>query len=329
MKSAVAAVGVIAVSASLVAGCGSSSSKGASSSGGMTTVNVAYVPLGLFAPLYVAQKKGYFAANGIKVDLNKVTSGQDAIPLAASGKEDVVIGGFSAGLFSSINAGLDIKVVGSMNVADGSTTNAPSQIVVGKNSGITSVAQLKGKKIAVLAGPGGAGAFILGEILKSANLTIKDVTMVNLTSSDMPAAVASGSVDAAVASWPYTTQITSAGGTAIAVPPSGLASGGVVYGGSFAKNTKVATAFMHALQEASRDLQGDYRTNSALVADISAYTGQPVSSIKSAPYNVWEPTLAPLPQQLENMQNIWIAAGALSYSSPIESSKYVNTSFTG
>ncbi|MFC6714260.1 ABC transporter substrate-binding protein [Branchiibius cervicis] len=327
MKSTLAVVLVATVATSVLTGCGGSSDD-SSSAGGSSTVKVAYVPLGLFAPLYVAQEKGYFKQKGITVQLDKVTSGQDAIPLAAAGKEDVVIGGFSAGLFSSVQSGLNIKVVGSMNVADGSTENTPTSLVVTKESGINSLSDMKGKKVAVLAGPGGAGAFILGQILKPAGLSVNDVTMVNIKSSDMPAAAQSGSVDAAMASYPYNLQIANKGGSNLAVPPKGLTSGGVVYGGDFAKNTKTATDFMAALQMASKDLQGDYRKNSELLGYIGKYTGESTSSLKTAPYNTWEPRLQPLPDQLTAMQEVWISSGALKYSTPIPAAKYVDDSFT-
>ncbi|MGH3585456.1 MAG: ABC transporter substrate-binding protein, partial [Pseudonocardia sp.] len=71
------------------------------------TVNVGVVQLPIFAPIFVADAKGYFADEGLTVNVQNVKSGQDAIPLAASGKLDAVLAGFSAGMFSAIQSGLD------------------------------------------------------------------------------------------------------------------------------------------------------------------------------------------------------------------------------
>ena len=84
--------------------------------GELQDVTVGIVQLPIFAPIYVAEAKGYFEDEGIDVNLENVKSGQDAIPLAASGQIDVVAAGFAAGFFSAIDTGLEVTVVGSMGV---------------------------------------------------------------------------------------------------------------------------------------------------------------------------------------------------------------------
>jgi sulfonate transport system substrate-binding protein len=67
-------------------------------------------------------------------------------------------------------------------------------VLVPKGSSITSIQQLKGKKIAY--GSGSSGNYNLLTVLTAAGLTTKDVTMVNLQPADALAAFTSGSVDA-------------------------------------------------------------------------------------------------------------------------------------
>ena len=64
-------------------------------SGPVQTVKIAHAPSLLFAPLYVAIEKGYFAEQGIEVSLETVTAGQDAMALTANNQLDATVAGFS------------------------------------------------------------------------------------------------------------------------------------------------------------------------------------------------------------------------------------------
>jgi len=109
---------LIALGASgVLAACGSTSSSTSTSTSTTaspvtTNVTVAYVPIPLFDPLYIAMAKGYFAKEHINVHLTVVSSGQSATALAATNRVQVVLGGFSAGMFDAIKQGLNFKVVG-------------------------------------------------------------------------------------------------------------------------------------------------------------------------------------------------------------------------
>jgi sulfonate transport system substrate-binding protein len=67
-------------------------------------------------------------------------------------------------------------------------------ILVGPGKSITSIRQLRGKKIGFEAGT--ADQSYLLQLLKDNGLTPKDVTLVNLPSADIPAALHSGDIDA-------------------------------------------------------------------------------------------------------------------------------------
>src|SRR5699024_2282748 len=54
------------------------------SGGADGTVRVGHLPSALFAPLYVADAKGYFEAEGITLELTPLKSGQDGVPMLAN-----------------------------------------------------------------------------------------------------------------------------------------------------------------------------------------------------------------------------------------------------
>lgn len=313
-----------------LAGCGGGSTGGGAGAED-STVDVGVVQLPIFAPLYVADAKGYFKEAGLTVNIQNVKSGQDAIPLAASGKLDAVLAGFSAGMFSAIQSGLDVRVVGSMGVADADTENPASALVVSKplvdNGTIRSVADLKGHKIGALGGAGATSAFYVGMALEEAGLTIKDVQFVQLSSPDIPTGLKTGGIDAAFVSAPFWNQAVADGiATKIWTTPEGTSGTGTLYGGEFAK-TPVAQKFFDALARGARDLQGDARYSDENLKIIGDATGQTPEQVKSVPLYAWLPNLAPLPDQLAAMERMWMQVGALEYDTPTPPQQYVDSTF--
>lgn len=94
-------------------------------------------------------------------------------------------------------AGTDIALI-----AAGATKEYGSGILVGKNSQITNLKQLKGKTIAYQKGT--AAQYLIIQALKKAGLSANDVKLVNMDQSSASVAFAKGSVDAWVTWDPYT-----------------------------------------------------------------------------------------------------------------------------
>jgi NitT/TauT family transport system substrate-binding protein len=295
------------------------------------TVNVGVVQLPIFAPLYVADAKGYFADEGLTVNIQNVKSGQDAIPLAASGKLDAVLAGFAAGMFSAIQSGLDVRVVGSMGVADADTENPASALVVAKplvdSGAVTSVADLKGRKVGALGGAGATSAFYVGMALEQAGLAISDVEFVQLNSPDIPTALKTGGIDAAFVSAPFW-NLAVDDGTAVKTwtTPEGTSGTGILYGAQFAESP-VAQKFFNALARGAQDLQGEARYSDENLKIIGEATDQTPEQVRSVPLYAWLPDLAPLPDQLAAMERMWMQVGALEYDTPVPQTDYVDPAF--
>lgn len=155
--------------------------------GGTLTIDYAtYNPLSL-----IIKKEGWLDAALKKQDVTVkwvLSSGSSqANQLLSSGSGDVASSAGSAALLNRAN-GSTIKVIDNFSQPDWSA------IVVGKNSPITSVSQLKGKKIAAQLGTD--PYFFLLQALAANGLTTKDVTIENVTHANGLAALENGSVDA-------------------------------------------------------------------------------------------------------------------------------------
>lgn len=325
-------VASVAMLALVVSSCGSESESEGGGESGLRSVDVGDVQLSIFAPLYVADAKGYFEDEGLEVNIENVQSGQEAIPLASSGQLDVVTAGFSAGMFSSVNTGLDISVVGSMGVAPAADEQEPpSSLVVSKelhDSGeIESIADLEGKSIGALGGTGGTAAFYIALALDEAGLSINDVELVQLSNADMPAALGNGSIDAAFASAPFWS-LAVEDGSAVEMwtTPEGTSGTGVIYGGEFA-NSDQAQPFFNALARGAQDLQGDDRFTDENLEAIGAATDQTAEEVESVPLYTWHPDLRPLPEQLSAMEQVWMEVGALEYDTALSQDDYVDSTF--
>lgn len=321
-----------AAAALLLSGCAADTTQDNADAGEgeLQTVNVGIVQLSIFAPIYVANEKGYFEDEGIELNLQNVKSGQDAIPLASSGQLDVVAAGMSAGLFSAVDAGLDIKVVGSMGVADSSDDPA-SALIVSKEQfdagTLTSVEDLKGKRLGALGGGGATSAFYVALALEEVGLTNADVEFVQLSSPDIPTAIKNGSIDAAFVSAPFWSNAVEQDiAEKIWQTPEGTSGTGVIYGGEFA-DSDLAQPFFNALTRAAADLQGESKYDDENMQIIADATDQTVEQLSEVPLYSWLPDLAPLPEQLAKMESVWMEFGALEYAEALDPAAYVDGSF--
>lgn len=146
------------------------------------------------APLHVADDLGYFKdefeAADIKYELVEIDL-QQASELIASGKIDACVG-LSGSLIPQIDSGLDITFTGGLHTGC-------TKYYVSEDSDITSLKDLKGKKIGV---PGISDSsvialkrklFDLGIGVSTANMEI-ELVVYNMT--DLPLALENGAVDA-------------------------------------------------------------------------------------------------------------------------------------
>ena len=156
----------------------------------------------------VLQAAGLLKTFPFKVNWADFTSGPPILEAAASGSIDIGGVGDAPPVFAA-SGGEGIVVVGARTVPSGDQ----DAVVVPKGSPITSVAQLKGKKIAY--GSGSSANYQLLTVLNTAKLTSKQVTLVNLQPAEALAAFTSGSVDAWDIWPPYVQQVVARDGASV------------------------------------------------------------------------------------------------------------------
>jgi sulfonate transport system substrate-binding protein len=123
-----------------------------------------------------------------KVSWSDFTSGPPILQAEAAGAVDIGGVGDAPPVFAAAG-GDKVAIVGALQA-----NPLASAIVVPKNSPIHTIAQLKGKKIAVA--QGSSGDFHLLTVLTKAHLSVHDVTIDYLQPPDGEAALASNHVDA-------------------------------------------------------------------------------------------------------------------------------------
>ena len=214
------------------------------------------------AAFFIAQKKGYFAKQGIKVEFVHFDSGPQMVAPLGTGQIDVAAGASSAGLFNAVARGIGLKVVADKGSAPIGYSYVP--IIVRKDlideGKVKTFADLKGLKVAE-AGKGGTPGPILNEALKKGGLKYDDVQHVyNLGYPQQVVALSNKAIDAAVTAEPLATVAIKKGYAVRLSGPDLYPNQQIavlLYGDLFIKNRNdVATKFMVAYLEGVRFYNG-------------------------------------------------------------------------
>lgn len=137
-------------------------------------------------PIVLAQEKGWFAEQGLEVDIQEPADPSIPDKLVAAGKIDMAVS-YQSTLISSTAAGL--PVVRSATLISGPLNS----LIVLDKSGIKSLADLEGKQIGVAIG--GNEDATIGTMLASANVGMDKVKIINVGWA-LSSSLASGKVDA-------------------------------------------------------------------------------------------------------------------------------------
>ena len=161
------------------------------------TLRIGYMPN--YASLWgvlSAMNKGYFEEEGITVDLWEFADGPSEVAAMEGGSIDLAYIGKGAHT---------LCIQGRAVIFAPSSVHTTDKIVVSADSGVETIEDLAGKRIAYSSGSSSEST--LNSALTQAGLTMDDVELFDMDVSYMVSAMVSGSVDVAVAWNPYTTEI--------------------------------------------------------------------------------------------------------------------------
>lgn len=155
---------VAAAAALLAAGC--SGGGGSSSVGGLekTTLKIAAVPAMDSAGLYIAQQRGFFAQEGLHVQIAPAISSADVITQQLAGQWDITAGAYPSYITADEKQHDKLKL---LKVLVAGSTMAPNiqEVVVPPGSKITKMSQLAGKTITLNA-RGNIGELLVDSLLQ-------------------------------------------------------------------------------------------------------------------------------------------------------------------
>ncbi|MFQ5612564.1 MAG: ABC transporter substrate-binding protein [Anaerolineae bacterium] len=260
------------------------------------TLQVGYIPIFAFAPFFVANEKGYFAEQGLTVELQSFRSGAFMMAPLTTGDLDAGGGETGPGLFNAIDQGLDIRVVSAMASQPPGFGAVPLLVRTDLiDSGtVSSVADLAGRKVALNVERGTA-EYLLAKALEGAGLTVDDVEVVSLPFPEMPAAFANQAIDAAILPHPLASRAIGAGDAVALLEGDEITDtpqNGVIYFGQRLlqpENREIGVRFLIAYLKAARDLQGDGWRSDDNVAIINLVTNVPAPAIKNGVAYYFEP----------------------------------------
>ena len=178
----------------------------------LTTVRVGVLGISTDSPVYIADEKGYFREQGIKIETVKFTSSEVMMPLLAGKDLDFGSGAPGASLYNAVIRGIDVRAV-----AD-AATDPPgygwSKLLIRtelvKSGKFKTIKDLKGMTIAGAARASSSAAQVT-RLLAQAGLKYSDVKRTVLSYPDHVVAFQNGSIEASLTIEPFATLATDTG----------------------------------------------------------------------------------------------------------------------
>ncbi len=225
---------------------------------GLTKVNVGHTNAAADGGFFVADKRGYFKAEGIEPNFIAFDSGARMIAPFASGDLDVGGGAPSAGLYNAAGRGIKIRIV-----ADKASTPPgwrSQSLMVRKDlidgGRFKTLADLKGLKLAGTA-LGASGDGTVTKLYERSGLKPGDFERVYMGYPQQLLALSNKAIDAALPAEPTATEIETRGVATRFMGDDEIYPGHqisvVLYSAQFAGKTDIATRFMRAYLRGLRD----------------------------------------------------------------------------
>ncbi|WP_243375147.1 ABC transporter substrate-binding protein [Geotalea sp. SG265] len=198
----------LVLAGTMLTAVGAASAETAKKKGSQAPFEVKYANIQWFDPVYIADEKGWFEEEGLKIKWVGEIPAAQLVPSVASRSIDFA--NRHTPLVLTANAGgAKLKII---SAGARTTAERPHMkyLVSGENTSIKSVKDFKGKKIGINSF-GACSEYVLKEYLKRNGLD-KDVQFVVIPDANQEQVLKQGQIDVAVLHSPYYEKATKAGG---------------------------------------------------------------------------------------------------------------------
>jgi NitT/TauT family transport system substrate-binding protein len=289
-------------------------------------IRLGFLPVITYATFFVGIERGYFADEGIEIELVPLPAGGgDSIVQLAAGNLDVAATGAGATLWNAIALGFPVKIVAPLHT-ERPPLATPLVISAKRVDEIKSTADLRGKRIAIN-NVGSAVEYWVYAALQRGGVSMDEVTIVPMPFPQMAAALDAEAIDAAVITEPLATLGRDQGLLAFLADDfiDGITVTYVFMGEAMLTERRpVAEAFMRAYLRAARDLQGEI--DESLAAIIEKYTNVPAPVIMRMNRQYYDPNGVIPIADLEEVQRYFKSRGLLEYAELLDVPSLVDTS---
>ncbi|WP_052424097.1 ABC transporter substrate-binding protein [Nonomuraea candida] len=278
----------LALSACGGGGGGGEQQAAATSPGGLekTQLLVGVVPVPSSAPLFIAEKRGFFKEEGLTVKTEIIQAPQAVMPKIINGSMDAFLTSYVSLMAINDTGAAKLKLFQhSQEAAPG-----VAGVVVAKGSPVKTAADLKGKTIAVNVLKA-LGQTLTNAHLQEAGLKPEDVKFVAVPFADQLSALSSGQVDAAWLVEPFLTAAKKHGATEIIDTTDGVTAGVPIDGWGvseqwLAKNPKTAAAFHRALAKAQEIAGADRKAIDEVVPTYTQTQADAAAAMKLGEFSM-------------------------------------------
>lgn len=253
---AFAITGITAAVALSLAGCAGGSVDGGaaapSAEGGLTPISIGVFTSPAVAVLQAGEDQGFFKDHGFEVEIIQSASSAAQLPALDSGKIQFLLASPVTPILANTQ-GLDVQVIAGYAQNDPTTVNDSTALVVGAASPLQSPKDLEGKKVSINA-LGSVGEIGINAAVEADGGDPSTIEYIQLALGDVPAALASGQIDAGMTGAPWIGQVEAAGGSVLSdfIDENGLGKNELVIAGNgtfAAENADLTREFVAALDE--------------------------------------------------------------------------------
>jgi sulfonate transport system substrate-binding protein len=318
-------ISLLAVTALILSFNGYGIEESSAATSGITAkaIRIATQPIPHYAPVFVAQEKGWLekelAKAGVTVRWTSFAAGPPMNEAFAAGEEDIGLLGDTPAIIAK-SAGQDTRIIGL-------TSSGPKAlaVVVRKNSNIKSVKALKGKKVAVT--KGSYAHHLLSLVLKNNGLTTDDIQLINLSLADIGTALTTGDIDAGAMWEPLITKLEENNVARVLADGTNIKKGVlvIVTTDRFAtKNPELVKAFLKVYQRGYEFIKANPSEAANLIADDVKLT--PKQLLKVIAKFDFNPVLHP--DDIEELKKSEeFMRGAEIIKNPVNIDAFIDTSY--